>query len=126
MVILYEDIKADAEAVCKRLLEVCEVPEEHHPLAMEALKSDSQGGTFGKRGSKPSVDHEMLVPADKTFEECGLAIRSRTTSVEFKRLILEGTYEMRTEYDRPREIFKRMTTGSKSMSLFEVISKFKS
>ena len=125
MVILYEDIKADPEAVCKKLLEVCEVPKEHVPLALEALKSDSQGGTFGRRGDKPSLDCDMLMPADKTFQECGLAISSRTTSEEFKKLILTGTYEMRTEYDPPHEIFLRITTGSKSMGLFEVISKFK-
>ena len=124
MVILYEDIKADPEAVCKKLLEVCEVPKEHVPLALEALTSDSQGGTFGRRGDKPRVDHDMLMPADKTFRECGLPISSRTTTEDFKRLILTGTYEMRTEYDPPHEIFKRMTTGSKSMGLFEVISKF--
>ena len=125
MVILYEDIKAYPEAVCKKLLEVCQVHKEHFPLALEALKSDSQGGTFGKRGAKPSVDHEMLTTADKTFVECGLPISSRTTSEEFKKLILEGTYQMKNEYDDPHDIFKRMTTGSKSMGLFEVLSKFK-
>ena len=71
------------------------------------------------------MDCDLLMPADKTFQECGLAISSRTTSEEFRRLILKGTYEMRTEYDPPHEIFKRITTGSKSMGLFEVISKFK-
>ena len=125
MAILYEDIKADPEAVCKKLLEVCEVPKEHVPLALEALKSDSQGGTFGRRGDKPSVDYDMLMPADKTFQECGLTISSRTTTEEFRRLILTGTYQMRTEYDPPHEIFKTITTGSKSMGLFEVISKFR-
>ena len=125
MVILYEDIKVDPETVCKKLLEMCKVPKEHFPLALEALKSDSQGGTWGRRTAKPSVDHEMLIPADKTFVECGLSISSRTTSEEFKKLILEGKYEMKTEYDHPQEIFKRMTTGSKSMGFFEVLSKFK-
>ena len=125
MVILYEDIKADPEAVCKTLLETCEVPKEYFPLALEALKSDSQGGTFGKRGAKPSVDHEMLKPADKTFVECGLPMSSSTTSEEFKKLILEGKYEMKIEYDHPHHIFKRMTTGSKSLGLFEGLSKLK-
>ena len=65
MIVLYEDIKDDPEAVCKRLLEVCEVPKEHIPLALEALQSDSQGGTFGKRGAKPKVDLKFFKPADK-------------------------------------------------------------
>ena len=125
LIILYEDIRSDPEAMCKNLLQVCEVPKEHVPLALEALKTYSQGGTFGGRGNKPSVDYDMLVPADNVFRECGLAINSRTTSEEFKRLILEGTYEMRSKYDHPHKIFKRMTTGSKSMGLFEVISKFR-
>ena len=111
--------------MCKKLLEVCEVPKEHFHLALEALKSDSQRGTFGKRGAKPSLDNEMLTPADKTFAECGLPIGSRTTSEEFKKLILEGNYEMKTEYDHPHNIFKRMTTGSKSLGLFEGLSKLK-
>ena len=125
MVILYEDIKADPETVIKKLLEICKVPKQHFPLALEALKLDSQGGTFARRGAKPSVDHEMLMPADKTFVECGLSISSRTTTEEFKKLILEGNYVMKTEYDHPHEIFKRMTTGSKSMGLFEMLSEFK-
>ena len=111
-------------AVCKRLLEVCEVPEEHIPLALKALLSDSQGGTFGKRGAKPKVDFEFFKPADNLFEECGLSISSRTTSEEFKNLILSGTYEMMTEYDPPCEIHKRILAGTKHMGLFEVMKKF--
>ena len=125
LIVLYEDIKADPVAVCKRLLEVCEVPEEHIPLALEALLSDSQGGTFGKRGAKPKVDFEFFKPADKLFKECGLPISSRTTSEEFKNLILSGTYEMKTEYDPPREIHKRILAGSKPMGFLEVMKKFR-
>ena len=61
MVILYEDIKADPEAVCKKLLEVCEVPKEHVPLALEALKSDSQGGTFGRRADFFVLKHKSSI-----------------------------------------------------------------
>ena len=33
--------------------------------ALDALKSDSQKGTFGKRGDKPKVDPDYLDQADK-------------------------------------------------------------
>ena len=33
--------------------------------ALDALKSDSQKGTFGKRGDKPKVDPVYLDQADK-------------------------------------------------------------
>ena len=33
--------------------------------ALDALKSDSQKGTFGKRGDKPKVDPAYLDQADK-------------------------------------------------------------
>ena len=46
----YEDILADPEAACKRLLEVCRIPPRHFPAAMAAYQTDSQNGTFGKRG----------------------------------------------------------------------------
>ena len=35
------------------------------PQALDALKSDSQKGTFGKRGDKPKVDPAYLDQADK-------------------------------------------------------------
>ena len=111
-------------AVCKKLLEVCEVPEEHTPLALEALLSDSQGGTFGKRGAKPEGDLEFFKPGDKFFKECGLPISIRTTSEEFKNLILRGTYKMKTEYDPPCKIYKRILAGSKQMGYLEVVRKF--
>ena len=41
------------------------MPKEHVPAAMEALKTDSQKGTFGKRGNKPKVDRADLDWADR-------------------------------------------------------------
>ena len=35
MVVLYEDILGDPKAVCEELLEVCEVPKEYVPSALE-------------------------------------------------------------------------------------------
>ena len=37
----------------------------YHHQALDALKSDSQKGTFGKRGDKPKVDPAYLDQADK-------------------------------------------------------------
>ena len=85
MVVLYEDILEDPRAVCEKLLKVCEVPKEYVPVAMEALRTDSQKGTFGKRGDKPKADSRAFDLADMLFEECGLPIRSRMEAVEFKR-----------------------------------------
>ena len=65
MIVFYEDILANPEQVCKELLKVCEIPLEYVPKALEALKSDSQKGTFGKRGNKPKVDKADLDWADR-------------------------------------------------------------
>ena len=58
--------------MCKKLLKVCDVPEEHFPLALEAFKTDSQGGTYGKRGDKPKVDSDMLDPWDPADKGRGI------------------------------------------------------
>ena len=50
MVVTYEDILSDPEGACRRLLEVCGIPERHLPAAMGAFETDSQNGTFGERG----------------------------------------------------------------------------
>ena len=65
LVVFYGDILSNKEKVCKELLEVCEIPLEYIPEALDALKSDSQKGTFGKRGNKPKVDPAYLDQADK-------------------------------------------------------------
>ena len=50
MVVTYEDILSDPEGACRRLLEVCGIPERHLPAAVGAFETDSQNGTFGERG----------------------------------------------------------------------------
>ena len=109
MVVLYGDILSDPKAVCEELLEVCEVPKEYVPIAMEALETDSQKGTFGKRGDKPAVDSRAWDLADRVFQECGLPIRSRMDAEEFKKLILSGTYEMKSEVHLPSKDYKRIS-----------------
>ena len=92
MVIFYEDILADPEAVCKRLFEVCGTSPECLPLALEALKSDAQGGLFAQRGKKPSAPKDDVDSADALFAACHLPITCGMSTKEFKRLILTGTY----------------------------------
>ena len=65
MIVFYEDILANPEEVCKKLLQVCDISLDAVPRALEALKSDSQKGTFGKRGNKPKVDRADLDWADR-------------------------------------------------------------
>ena len=108
MVVLYEDILGDPKAVCEELLEVCEVPKEYVPIAMEALETDSQKGTFGKRGDKPKVDDRAWDLADRVFQECGLPIESRMEAEEFKKVIVSGTYEMKSERQLPSKDYKRI------------------
>ena len=119
LIVLYEDIKTDPNYICKKLLEVCEVPSEHISNALEALKYDSQKGIFGRRGDKPTIRHDMLVVADNLFKECGLPINSRTSAKEFKNFILTGSYTMHTEYDPPSKIYDRVFTDVKHISTLE-------
>ena len=74
---------------------------EYLPMAMDALKTDSQKGTFGKRGNKPKASQHSLDMADKVFVECGLPIKSNMNTEEFRNIILSGTYTMRSEQGYP-------------------------
>ena len=48
-----------------------------------------------------------LVP--KVFSKCGLTIQSRMNVAEFKEIVLNGSYAMRTELDSPdKKSYKRM------------------
>ena len=126
LIVLYEDIQSDPNYICRKLLEVCEVPSEHIPNAMEALKHDSQKGIFGRRGDKPNIKPDILVAADKMFREFGLPINSRTSAEEFKDFILNGTYTMRTKYDPPSEIYDRIFADIKHISrlqAFRIVKK---
>ena len=119
MIVLYEDIQTDPKHICRKLLDVCEVPPEHIPDALEALKHDSQKGIFGRRGDKPRIEHDVLRAADNLFEECGLSISSRTSAEDFKNFILTGTYTVRSQYDPPSEIYDRVFAGVRHVSRLE-------
>ena len=119
LIVLYEDIQTDPNYICRKLLEVCGVPSEHIPNAMEALKHDSQKGVFGRRGDKPRIEHDVLGAADNLFKECGLPINSRTSAKEFKDFILTGTYTMRSQYDPPSEVYDKIFANIKHVSRLE-------
>ena len=107
-VVFYEDLLSNKEKVCRELLEVCEIPLEYVPQALNAFKTDSQQGIFGKRGDKPKVDPAILDQADKVFAECGLPLMSKISTPEFKNLVLARTYTMRSEFDRPSQGYEKM------------------
>lgn len=108
LIVLYEDILTDPEEVCKKLLEVCDVPLEYFPKAMEALETDSQKGTFGKRGDRPKASKHSLDLADMVFTECGLPIKSNMEVDAFRKLILSGTYSMKSEHEWPSRDLKKI------------------
>ena len=43
------------------------------------------------------------------FEECGLPITSRMDTEEFKKLIVSGTYEMKSERELPSKDYNRIS-----------------
>jgi hypothetical protein len=58
-VVFFEDVVADSESECKRLFDFLGIGHEHVPKALDALKEDSQQGTFGKRGKRPKIRQEQ-------------------------------------------------------------------
>ena len=94
MIIFYEDIVDNPEAVCKRLFDVCKLKTDYIPLALEALKSDSQKGLFVTRGKKPSAPKSDVDCANAMFAECRIPITCEMSSQEFRKFILSGTYEL--------------------------------
>ena len=47
--------------------------------------------------------------ADRVFQECGLPITSRMDTEEFKKLIVSGTYEMKSECHLPSKDYKKIS-----------------
>ena len=108
LIVLYEDIIEDPEKVCKKLLEACRVPQEYLPKAMEALETDSQRGTFGVRGEGPKASRYALDLADRVFKECGLSISSDMAVEDFRKLIVSGTYSMKSEHEWPSGHYRKI------------------
>ena len=73
---------------------MCEFNPDFIPLALEALKSDSQRGLFVTRGEKPSAPRKDMDDANAMFAECRLPITCEMSSQEFRKFILSETYEL--------------------------------
>jgi hypothetical protein len=82
LVIFFEDLVTSSEAECKRFFDFLGIGHEHVPKALEALKEDSQQGTFGKWGKKPQITHHQFAYLEtylKSFDldpriSCGMSI----------------------------------------------------
>jgi hypothetical protein len=87
LVVFYEDIITDAESVCQSLFDLSGTSHKYIPAALEALKSDSQSGTFGKRGDKPKVTEKTLVEVDALLTQYGIPLQTTMSIGEFKKPI---------------------------------------
>ena len=56
--VLYEDLTEDAEREARKVFKLLGLSTEHMPTALEALKEDSQKGTFGPRGVHAVITDE--------------------------------------------------------------------
>ncbi len=80
---LYENLTKDTDGECLKLFEAMAVDAKHIPLAKQALKGDSQRGTFGKREEKPILDEKEWLWVDKNLKGLtGLSVFM--TEEEFK------------------------------------------
>ncbi len=58
MVVFFEDLVSNPEQECRRLFQHMNIGLEHVTAALDALKQDSQKGTFGARGVRPKISEE--------------------------------------------------------------------
>ena len=85
---IYEDIIADTEKHLREIFQIMGLNSEHIPLALAALKKDSQQGMFGKRGnSEITLTAEDFDRCDRVFQEAGLPFSSDMPMEEFRKII---------------------------------------
>jgi len=81
--IFYENIAKDSQKELLQLFKLLNIPEDNLKYTSEALKHDSQNGTFGQRGKvmdlPPDVDDRM----DDIFAEYGIPVRKSMSPEEF-------------------------------------------
>ncbi len=82
-VCLYENLTKHTEQEIKNMFKAINVDQKHVPVAMEALKTDSQKGTFGKRSELPVIKEEEWVQIDKNLRELA-GVSALMTDTEFK------------------------------------------
>ena len=79
---------ADPAKHVKEVFDIMGLDVDEIPLAMEALKHDSQQGLFGKRGNdQVSLTDEDIEPIDRMFADVGLPIKCKMSFEEFRSVI---------------------------------------
>ncbi len=86
-IVLYENFTSNTEEEILQLFDILDIEHKHLPLGLEALKKDSQNGTFGARGKGRSfvLEPELLETLDCYMEEMKIPkIRHEMSECEFK------------------------------------------
>ena len=87
-ILIFEDLVADTRRELGDVFDVMGLAKEHLPLALEALKEDSQKGTFGPMGNDHmKFDEKVFDDADRIMKEMGIPISTKMTIEEFRKLI---------------------------------------
>ena len=86
--ILYEDLVKEPKKVIKDLFDSLGISKEFLELSLEALKTDSQQGLFGKKGSSKTKDQsEALCKLDSIFKQFNVPFSSDGTLEQLKNLL---------------------------------------
>ena len=70
LAIFFEDVVSSPEQEIKKIFDLMNIDYLHVPKALEALKEDSQRGTFGPRGKRPKISDEEYVYLDSCLRSC--------------------------------------------------------
>ena len=87
--VLYEDLAADPAAALARVFAAAGIDPSHLPLALKAMRTDSQKGTFGSRGTSGTRfdEAQALAASDAAFAEVGSGLRADTGPEEMRRML---------------------------------------
>ena len=82
-VLRYDDLKADPEAEARRLFEALGFPLKYLPLAMDALKYDSQNEEFNAKARKIALSRMQERQIDEVFQRMGVPLSMDMSEDEF-------------------------------------------
>lgn len=82
-VVLYERLVEDPQGELQEMFDILDISYKHVPMALEALKKDSQNGTWGARGGGLSLDPEFLLTFNNYMDKLGLPVRHETSEKEY-------------------------------------------
>ena len=86
--IIFEDLKANPREGLTDIFNIIGIDTKHIDNSLEALKTDSQKGTFGKLGSENlKISEAILDLCDEMFAECGINWSRKTTLPELRKLL---------------------------------------